>query len=275
MNARARPFSCFLSRVRFCRSVFFWSWIATATVALGQSPIDRSKWLSTAPGEYLRLIQAGNVSIQASDDLLQQKDKVGATEFKLQIGYRYTYTIESVEEREGTQLARLRVTYQRPKFRITHVIHVESDFSPPDPWSNRLMKHEMDHLAISTDPRIRAIVDGVLGSTASYEFRWEQSTSPSDKQIREEINRASTERISDVEKIIQLAYDQLDDRSMQGNRKIESRGAFFQGLFIARWLQETNLKTFRSYAAQEMEAWGRSVPVTKLEMHYRESWKAE
>lgn len=273
MSSCAHPHLRFLNGIPFCRVLFFWGWVAVTGVALGQSPIDRSKWLSMAPGEYVRLIQAGNVSIQASDALLLQKDKVGATEFKLQIGYRYTYTIVEVEEQEGTQLARIRVMYQRPKFRITHVIHVESDFSPPDPWSSRLIKHEMDHLAVSTDPRVRAIVDGVLGATTSYEFRWEQSAAPTDKQIREEINRSSVERIADIEKIIQLAYDQLDDRSVQGNRNIDSRGEFFQNLYTGRWLQEANLKTFRTYAAGELETWGNSIPVSKLEMHYRESWQ--
>lgn len=272
MISSTRPFGSLASILSFYAPVFLLSWFTPANILFGQTPADRSQWLSMAPGEYLRLIQAGNVSIQVSDALLKQKGKVGATEFKLQITYRYSYTIDTMDEQEGMQLASIQVSYQRPKFRISHTIHVQSDFSPSDPWSNRLMKHEMDHLAVSTDPRLRAIVDGVLGSTTRYEFRWEQSSPPSEKQIREEIHRSSTQRILDIEKMIQLAYDQLDDRSMQGNRKIESRGLFFRSLYRAPWLQNTGLKSFRDVSSEDMESWERSVPANKLEVHYRESW---
>lgn len=263
--------ACFSARLYSVLVLLFWS-AGHPAIVIAQDIVDRASWLTLAPPEYQRLLDAGNVAIQASDALLQQKEKVGATEFKLQVGYRFTYKIESNRQQDGIQQTRVRVIYQRPKFRISHVIHVESTYNPPSPWTHGLMKHEMDHLAISTDPRLRAIVDGVLGSSVSVDLRWEQTSAPSDQQIRESLGNRSAERFSDIEKVIQIAYDQLDEASAQGNRRIDARGSFFKQIYSVEWLRSTKLKSFDEFSAEEIESWLANVSKSKLEMHYRETW---
>lgn len=273
MSSLTRPRSTAWFYTRSCSVFVFLIWLTGYSEnVIGQEIVDRAKWLTSAPAEYQRLLDAGNVTIQASDALLQQKDKVGATEYKLQVGYRFSYKMESNTQQDGIQHARVRVTYQRPKFRISHTIHVESNYNPPDPWSHRLMKHEMDHLAISTDPRVRAIVDGVLGGSLLIDLRWEQTSPPSDRQIRESLGDKSVERISDIERLIQIAYDELDDLSAQGNRRIDARGSFFKQLYSVEWLRSTKLKSFDDYSTEEIESWLAKVPKSKLEIHYRENW---
>ncbi len=273
MNSFRRPpfaacvFAC------FCAPYLFPIWPAhPSEIAFAQEGVDHAKWLTQAPPEFQRLLDAGNVSIQASDALLRQKEKFGATEFKLQVGYRFSFKIESNTQEDGVHLVRVRVIYQRPTFRISHIIHVESDYNPLDPWSHRLMKHEMDHLAISTDPRVRAIVDGILGGSLVLDLRLEQASAPSDQQIREYLGSRSAERFADIERVIQIAYDQLDEASVQGNRRIDSRGNFFKQLYSVEWLKSTKLKTFDEYNSEELETWMKKIPQSKLEMHYRESW---
>ncbi len=69
------------------------------------------------------------------------------------------------------------------------------------------MKHEMDHVAISTDPRLIKIIQRVLQRKKTWLESFEQSTQPTDAELRQRVEADVRKTVAAFETMIQAQYD--------------------------------------------------------------------
>ncbi len=93
------------------------------------------------------------------------------------------------------------------------------------------MKHEMDHVAITTDPRLQDLVRGLFsrGFTIEVEPNSERGGGTSDYQSQ--IDQFTSDVIKEMETLLQHQYDELDRFSQDGLAELEDREQFFLSLY--------------------------------------------
>lgn len=263
-------FSCMSYRVRLLLMSIALLWQVLFTEdAFGQRQnATAHPWLATAPGEYVRLIQAGEVSVEEDDERLRKENKQAITFFTLTIDYRYTMKYQTVESGTEQQVVRVNVRYKKPTSQIVHRIIVGSDFKPALPWTNSLLMHEMDHVAISTDPRLEKWIENFFAVERNWEFVWQQSTKPTEGQIQKRIVEKSQELTIDVERWIQFLYDQLDSESIHGTQDIANRSKFFSQLYSPERVAKCKIASFLALTPEQIRSGGK-IPNRKLEAHFR------
>ncbi|MFN7891229.1 MAG: hypothetical protein ACK5OC_13140 [Pirellula sp.] len=247
---------------------FLWQVLFTEDAFGQRQNATAHPWLATAPGEYVRLIQAGEVSVEEDDERLRKENKQAITFFTLTIDYRYTMKYQTVESGTEQQVVRVNVRYKKPTSQIVHRIIVGSDFKPALPWTNSLLMHEMDHVAISTDPRIENWIENFFTVERNWEFAWQQSTKPTDGQIQKKIVEKSQELTIDVERWIQFLYDQLDSESIHGTQDIANRSKFFAQLYSPETVAKCKIASFLALTPEQIRSGGK-MPNRKLEAHFR------
>ena len=249
-------------------AVILSQWIQSPDAYGQRSRTSAHPWLATAPGEYVRLIQAGEVRIETDDERLQKEKKQALTFFTLTIDYRFTMQYKLLDSSPEQQSVRVTVRYKKPTSRVKHRIALESNFNPASPWTSALLMHEMDHVAISTDPRLEKWIENYFAIEKTWDFTWNQSTKPTDDQIQKKIIEKSQGMTLDVERWIQFLYDELDSESIHGTRDISNRSRFFASLYSPETVVKSKIDPFLTLTSEQIKSVAK-VPNRKIEAHFR------
>jgi hypothetical protein len=228
----------------------------TAATSYGQ-PSSPHRWLSEAPGEMVRLIDKGQVEIQIDDEKLRQTGKAALTIFRFALDFDYKFRAEWVERNPPSRAWQARITswIEQPKVRPAHTICIGSNFQPTQPWQSSLMKHEMDHVAISTDPRLIKIIQRVLQRRKTWLESFEQSAQPTDAELRQRVEADVRKTVAAFETMIQAQYDLLDRVTLDGRAGFEDRRTFFEGLYNLEGLERSKfafLEEVRSFVKDRL-----------------------
>jgi len=210
----------------------FFLFIACPNRADAQTDVSHP-WLATAPGEFIRLIDNGNVQILVDDERVQKARKSALTVFRFDIQneFKYRHQMLGYDEKLQAWQAKIVAWMDQPKFKLEHNIFFRSTFSPTLPWESKLLRHEFDHVAISTDPRLLKIIKRTLQQRHQWIATWQQASAPTDADIRKNIVDTFQEEVKALEKLVQSQYDYLDQESNQGVLAIKARTDFFKGLY--------------------------------------------
>lgn len=186
-----------------------------------------------APQRFQSLIREGETTITFVRDL---PATVGKTEFFLSVDWSYDYRYATQTTDGAIQVT---VTAKNVKLtpRLRHVIRMPVAFYHAEVWDSRLLGHEFDHVAVSLDPRPRALLMQLCSNLPPYRFSIEGEEKPSDKQMREGINQEIQRRQSAILDLLQANYLALDKVSSHGQSAMQDRREFFDTLY-----SETNLK---------------------------------
>ena len=241
--------------------------ISTPVAAQTHKPLP---WVAEAPGEFVRLIDRGNVRIVVDDDLVKKAGKQALTLFKFVVAYDFKYRHQTLgyDPETNTWQSKIEAWMDQPKIKIEHKICLKSDFQPAYPWESRLLRHEFDHVAISSDPRVLKIMKRVLQQRREWTGKWVQPNSPSEQDIRIAILESITTEVSALENLVQTQYDLLDLESSQGTAEIEARKSFFKGLYSIEGIEKckyTLTPSMREFVKQKI-----SIPSISKEVdsHY-------
>lgn len=229
-------------------------------------------WIADAPAGPRRLIELGEVTFQIDDKALAREKKIGLTRFHVRGDYRFRYatTPPKFDPQTSEFSTKVSVKVSWTDVEMTHEIVLASDFQPKDPWKSPLLQHEFDHVSCSTDPRLRIVIKESFGAPFRFEHRWtpdensppkNSSTSKSTlaksavEQIEQKIRDTLTERIKEIERIIQLHYDRLDEKTRSGQIAISDRLDFFEPFYSAKTLEEMEFADFNQSAiAKKLDA---------------------
>ncbi len=212
--------------------------LAYSANAAAQS-VKSHPWLAEAPGEFVRLIDRGNVSIVVDDERIRKAGKSALTLFQFVIDYDFKYRHQLLGFDNETQAWQTRIVawMDLPKIKLEHKICIQSIFTPAMPWESKLLRHEFDHVAISTDPRFLKIIKRSLQQRRQWIEKWEQASAPTEQDVRERIQTAIKSQAQLLEKLVQSQYDLLDAESSQGLSVIGGRKEFFCGLYTVEGLE--------------------------------------
>ena len=194
-----------------------------------------------APQHYQALIRDGETTITFVGDL---PGTVGKTDFFLDLdwSYDYRYTAEIIDGNTSVAVNAMNIQL---KPRLRHVIRLPVAFHHAGVWATPLLAHEFDHVAVSLDPRPRALLVHLCRNLPTYRFTINGQTKPSDEPMREGINREIRRRQSAVLDLLRANYVALDKVSKHGRQAIEQRDEFFETLYTRQNLEAAGFPFLR------------------------------
>ena len=226
-------------------------------------------WIADAPGEIVRLIGLGNVRIEINDEVVKASSKLALTAFQLKVTYgariRYDW-ISQGNQNQGWK-ARIIANVPKPRIHLEHQVIIPSTFQPMDPWQSALMKHEFDHVAISTDPRLLKIMERIFKRKWFFTEEWNQPSRPTEADVQSRVEQLLAREVENCEQLIQQQYDWLDLQSVSGSQSLESRMSFFQELYSFQGLERCSFAR-RDLVKEHLERTSPSESLKELERHY-------
>jgi|GEM_PF-3706223 len=123
--------------------------------------------------------------------------------------------------------------------RLRHVIRMPIGFYHAEVWKTPLLGHEFDHVAVSLDPRPRALLVHLCSNLPVYRFAQEGEGKPSSEQMRAGIDRELQRRQEAILELLQANYMALDKASTNGREAMQARSDFFESLYTRENLAAT------------------------------------
>ena len=93
------------------------------------------------------------------------------------------------------------------------------------------MKHEFDHVSISTDPRLLKLLKKILNGKISFEGRWTSEEQFSDELVSRAIKAEINTQIAEIERVVQANYDRLDRETRDGTMDAKDWEALFRSMY--------------------------------------------
>jgi hypothetical protein len=174
------------------------------------------------------LVRAGDVTWKLYDTV-GRSDLGGTTDFHFDDAFDYTYSWRVVEATVGRRLVIL--PHVRASVRLRHTVHLPGGIADTTGWWRRLRRHELDHVAISTDERPRLLFTYLVARLDSVTVPLAANAVVTPGLIRESIGHVIGERHGPVVALLQANYDLLDSLTMHGVVALPDRAAFFRSLY--------------------------------------------
>src|SRR5262249_34836564 len=148
----------------------------------------------SAPPALRKLIEDGETTVEFVTDPEFVKANRGNCTFNLHATYQFKYRLKLLAPAsEGRAQLRITASEMRAAVTIKHWVRIPDRYSKPKPWETRLMLHEFDHVAISLDPRPKALLRYLAEHLPTFERTLGMGEKPSDdfyrKAITEEANK--------------------------------------------------------------------------------------
>lgn len=226
---------------------------------------DIHPWIATSPPAYARLIDAGRVRIEVDEATVKSANKTALTIFSFKDHYNLRYRLIPTGFAEsGANQFKLITHFIKPETTIFHRILLRESFQPVNPWETRLLQHEFDHVAISTDPRLIKLIAMVEWSSQSWSIELENKPDPTPDDISAVVEERLAERRKALKSIVNSYYQQLDKISNHGMDDIQNRKDFFMKLYSLEDLREQQFP----YVQEIAKKW-KPVFSKDLIQHYR------
>ncbi len=202
-----------------------------------------------APDHYQSLIRDGETTITFVRDW---PDGVGKTDFFLNLDWSFDYRYKTQTTAGVTEVS---VTPLNIKLmpRLRHVIRMPVAWHHAKVWESRLLAHEFDHVAVSLDPRARALLVHLCGELPKDRFSISGREKPSTEQLQAGTNRAIQRRQSAILELIRANYVALDKVSGNGRKAMQDRKDFFESLYTQANLEATEFP-FQKEVASLLES---------------------
>jgi hypothetical protein len=204
----------------------------STTLAIHATDRDGSPLqLPLPPPDTLKQILMGNARFEFYDAKSSAREFAGETKFE----FRYTYRTQSrwrLIEQEGKPALQISITYHNVKLFRSHRILLPEELLGDD-WFNRtLTQHEFDHLAISSDSRLPALLVSMLTKRNSTITEPLDSYSSEAPPSREELSRISSQVVAessdkvfnDFVGLVSIRYRELDRITSHGRSPLSSAG---------------------------------------------------
>ncbi len=198
--------------------------------------------IASAPPEYRRFIERGKVRFRHDDKKLKAMGKAGLTEFHFDIKQTFICRLNST--RSGNKQAkRISVAITDFSYEISHTVILLSQKTVADAWEDKILKHEFDHVAISTDPRVAQLVRSQVGTSFTFVVATESpQVELTENQVLAKVREELDKRRDKIRECVQSNYDLLDSASTSGTRAIQDRNKFFEQLYLRENLLKCGLE---------------------------------
>src|SRR5262249_44282375 len=149
----------------------------------------------SAPPALRKLIEDGDTTVEFVTDPEFVKANRGNCAFTLHVTYQFRYRSNLLAPgSDGRARVRITVSELRAGVTLKHRVRIPDRYSKPKPWETRLMLHEFDHVAISLDPRPKALLRYLAEHLPSFERTLEAGEKPSNDFYRRAITEEANKR---------------------------------------------------------------------------------
>lgn len=183
------------------------------------------------PVYFRRLAEAGGVEIVFHDPKEFARIGTGGLakfHYRVVTNFRFKY---SFKRQDGTLHVAVSPTVTNVRITLRHTVSVPESYDNENIWQKRLVKHEFDHVAISTDPRAFMLVEHLIRKTGRIERAFDNKQQPGNLLYRKVVNEEFDKRRDAVTALLRANYRLLDDVSKHGSQRIQDRESFFHRLF--------------------------------------------
>ena len=214
----------------FC-AVFACASRAVADLPQAIDSSGQSVDLPSPPDPLARLVEIGNVRFEFYDPRLEKPPFAGETKFE----FRYTFNSRSrwkLVHRQDQYAIELSVQYRQVELQRTHRVLLPEEMIGDDLFQQRLTLHEFDHLAISCDPRLPALLESMLKTRnakivmtldeAKYGFSGEPTSAELTRISKRLVQEASDRVFEDFVAIVSIRYRELDRVSDSGRKPLRT-----------------------------------------------------
>ena len=207
-----------------------------------EDDVQNAELIASAPPEYRRFIERGKVRFRHDDKKLKAMGKAGLTEFHFNIKQTFNCRLNST--RSGNKQAkRISVAITDFSYEISHTVILRSQKTAADAWEDKILKHEFDHVAISTDPRVAQLVRSQVGTSFTFVVATESpQVELTENQVLAKVREELDKRRDKIQECVQSNYDLLDSVSTSGTRAIQDRSKFFEQLYLRENLLKCGLE---------------------------------
>jgi hypothetical protein len=101
------------------------------------------------------LLAAGNVRFRFYDARRYRRQYAAETRFKIEYSTQSRFRWQATRSAVGTSQLVVRPNFDDIQFTVSHEILLPADFATDQIFANPLVRHEFDHVRISTDLRFR------------------------------------------------------------------------------------------------------------------------
>lgn len=204
-----------------------WSQDAASVKAVDAS--GNTVKLPEPPEELAALIERGNVSFEFYDPQVTVRSFMGETRFE----YRYSFQSKSDWKRtvqDGKPAIEIKIDYRDIALEMDHVVSLPQDMIGDDLFERALTLHEFDHVRISSDPRLPALLKSMLRERNSrvvrvldpeeHGFRGRPSNQDMARINKALVQESSDTVFNDFVSVVSIRYRELDRLSNYGRKAL-------------------------------------------------------
>jgi hypothetical protein len=188
--------------------------------------------LAPAPPEFRRLIDAGRVDIRFYDREAPPGPHPGRAEFDVLLNHDYKFQFRHSGARPAARTT-ITLTQQRICCHPVHRVYLPKSVETEDRWNDSLMRHEFDHVAVSSDPRVSLLLKHLVRSMGTIETRPGEMPLSDRTRIQQLINQECSKRTRALVDLVQANQHLLDEITEHGMRPLPDRETFFKSLYTA------------------------------------------
>ncbi|MHB8900979.1 MAG: hypothetical protein ACYC6Y_19705, partial [Thermoguttaceae bacterium] len=188
------------------------------------------------PDYFSRIIKEGNVTFKYYDPVHAPQTHRGYTTFQLDVSYRSTYQYRWTDRPAARQLF-VEPTVGSITYKLVNEVRLPDSLDHDRRWTDPLVRHEFDHVAMTLDPRVRLLVEHLCRSTPPVARELPPGTQPASALMDRLVHEAVEPRYQSVLQVLIANENDLDRVTRHGSRDLPDRRGYFGALFT-----EPNLK---------------------------------
>ena len=193
------------------------------------------------------LERTGRVTYEYYDPAREFPERPGLTNFRFAIDRRYVYRSRIDRSGRRRQLV-IDLSVTRLDITLTHVVRLPAERSVNEPIHAELVLHEFDHVAISTDPRPRLLLEHLVRGPARVTLPLETDARAVGDRLDAGLQETLTRSTDAVVALVGFNYAELDRLTQHGTRPLPDRRAFFEGLFTPENLRAAGFPALEQVA---------------------------
>jgi len=184
-----------------------------------------------APADMQAMLDAGDVEIVFYDPVKNPRKFLGETKYDYFFRHSFQAEYEPVRVGNRTTAARIRLSKISVTATHKHKIFLPESRRGPRLWSDTLTRHEFDHVSLSIDPRIEALLQAVFQQVSQVKVPLPAGQELTGAWINQEVDKLLSARGQSVYAIVSYNNKQLDQLTEHGTKPIADRAIYFERLY--------------------------------------------
>jgi hypothetical protein len=199
------------------------------TLWLGLLLAQSKAALPTPPPALRPLLKTGDVTVEYVSDPEFVAANIGKCHFSLKFEHTWKYRY-SRSKKDGKTTVKVTPHTVTPTVEMHHTIRLPIRYASQK-WSGRLLRHELDHVAVSSDPRPALLLEYLATHLPPIKHELADGETADSALYKRLVNEALDRRKDAVVELIQQNYKRLDEVSQHGTVPIPDRAGFFADLY--------------------------------------------